>query len=136
MKTRTQLGIGIACLAATFAAFAQTWEYKYYKYGPGGQYEKDRFVAGTLSLADEKDGRGTLRVQAGQGRGQNCLRGDMPATVTRTDATTTIEPELLTGCETIRYVIRNDGSGGTREVKREDRWVQDKVDHGLTPVAK
>ncbi len=29
MNTRTQLGIGIACLAATFAAIAQSWEYKY-----------------------------------------------------------------------------------------------------------
>ena len=138
MNTRIQLGFGIAFLAATFAAFAQaqTWEYRYYKLGPGGQYEKDRFVAGTLSLMDEKDGKGTVRIVAGQGKGNNCTRGDLTAAVTKTDTTTTIEPQLLTGCEEMRYVIRNDGSGGEREIRRSDKWVKDGYEHGLTPVAK
>ena len=52
--------------------------------------------------------------------------------MTRTDATTTIELELITGCDPTRYVIRNDGSGGIREVKRNERWVNDTFDHGLT----
>src|SRR5689334_10085787 len=98
MDIRTQLGIGLVGLAAALGAFGQTqtWEYKYYKLGAGGQYEKDRFVVGTLSLMDEKDGKGTLRILAGQGKGNNCTRGDLTATVAKTDATTTIEPQLLT----------------------------------------
>jgi opacity protein-like surface antigen len=138
MNIRIQLGFGIAFLAATFAAFAQaqTWEYRYYKLGPGGQYEKDRFVAGTLSLMDEKDGKGTVRIVAGQGKGNNCTRGDLPAAVTKSDATTTLELQLLTGCDETRYVIRNDGSGGEREIRRNDKWVKDGYEHGLTPVAK
>lgn len=138
MDIRTQLCIGIAGLAAALGVFAQTqsWEYKYYKLGAGGQYEKDRFVVGTLSVIDEKDGKATLRILAGQGKGNNCTRGDLTAAVTKTDTTTTIEPQLLTGCEEMRYVIRNDGSGGEREVKRGDKWVKDGYEHGLTPVAK
>jgi hypothetical protein len=42
--------------------------------------------------------------------------------------------QTLSGCEQIRYVIRNDGSGGQRETKRGDKWVKDGFDHGLTPA--
>ena len=30
-------------------------------------------------------------------------------------------------------VIRNDGSGGVRQNRRDDRWVADGFDHDLTP---
>lgn len=120
----------LAALAS--AASAQTWEYKSYKKsGPSGQYDKDRFVLGTVTL-EEKDGQATVHMVAGVT--DACVRGDMPALVTRTDATTTIEPQIaLAGCEKFRYVIRNDGSGGIREHQRGDRWVGDRFDHGLTP---
>jgi hypothetical protein len=135
MNIRNQLGLGMVCLATSLGALAeQSWEYKYYKLGAGGQYEKDRFVVGTVTLLDEKDGKGTVRILAGQGKGNNCTRGDLPATVTKTDATTTLELQLLQGCEETRYVIRNDGSGGEREIKRNDKWVKDGYDHGLTPA--
>ena len=136
MNTRTQLAIATACLATALSALGQTWEYKYYRLGPGGQYEKERFVVGSIALLDEKDGKGTVRIIAGQGKSNNCTRGDLPATVTKTDATTTIEVQLLTGCDETRYVIRNDGSGGEREIKRNDKWVKDGYEHGLTPAAK
>ena len=75
-----------------------------------------------------------LRIGSGviAGGQDACLRSEVPAIVTRTDATTTIELELITGCDPTRYVIRNDGSGGIREVKRNERWVNDTFDHGLT----
>jgi len=131
MNTRTQLGIGIACLAAAFAAIGQSWEYKYYKQGPGGAYERDRFFTGSVELT-EKDGKASLRVVANVGPRNTCLRGEIPAVVTKTEATTTIEPQMLQGCDEFRYVIRNDGSGGEREVKRNDKWIKDGFDHGLT----
>ena len=44
------------------------------------------------------------------------------------------EPDVpMAGCERWRVVIRNDGSGGRREVWRGERWVDTKWDHGLTP---
>ena len=116
-------------LLFTAAVQAQTWEYKSYKRDRGGQWDRERFNLGAVTL-EERDGKGYFRVIAG---GQDaCLRSEVPAIVTRTDATTTIELELITGCDPTRYVIRNDGSGGIREVKRNERWVNDTFDHGLT----
>ena len=44
----------------------------------------------------------------------------------------TVEPRML-GCEEIRFVIRNDGSGGQREVKKGEAWVWDGFKQVLTP---
>jgi hypothetical protein len=128
------LAVALA-LAATLvgaSAQAQTWEYKSYKKGNmGGQYNKDVFTMGTISV-EEKDGKATFRMVAGAV--DACLRGDIPALVTRSDATTIVEPQIaLAGCEKFRYVIRNDGSGGDREVWRGDAWKASSWDHGLTP---
>jgi hypothetical protein len=114
------------------AAQAQTWEYKSYKkQGMGGQYDKNNFVSGTISV-EEKDGKTFFSMNAGSV--DACLRGSIPAVVTKSDETTTVEPQIaLAGCDKFRYVIRNDGSGGIREHLRGDQWVNDKFDHGLTP---
>lgn len=119
-----------AALAAT-STLAQTWEYKSYKRSLGGQYNKEQFVVGSITL-EEKDGRATLRMVAGAV--DACRRGEMAAQVTRGDGTITIEPELpMAGCERWRVVIRADGSGGRREVWRNEQWVDTRWDHGLTP---
>jgi hypothetical protein len=117
-------------LAAT-AAQAQTWEYKSYKKTLGGQYNKETFVVGTITL-EEKDGKAVLKTIAGAM--DACRRAELAAQVTRTDAEITIEPEVpMSGCERWRVVIRTDGSGGRREVWRNDKWHDTKWDHGLTP---
>ena len=122
------VALGMACAAAQ----AQTWDYKAYKKTRTGQFHKDEFTMGTIAL-EEKDGKAFFRQNAG--RVDACLRGDVAAVVTRTEATTTIElQQPLAGCEAIRYVIRNDGSGGDREVRQGDRWARDAWDHGLTPA--
>src|ERR1019366_4317113 len=46
-----------------------------------GSYNKDEFTPGTISLA-EKDGKAFFRMSAGAV--DSCLRGEIPATVTRT----------------------------------------------------
>jgi len=121
-----------AAVLAPLSAQAQTWEYKSYKKkGLGGQYDKENFVVGTIKL-EEKDGKATFFTNAGVM--DACRRAEVPAQVTRTDAEITIEPEVsLAGCEKWRLVIRNDGSGGRREVWRNEKWVDSKWDHGLTP---
>ena len=108
-----------AALLAPLAAPAQTWEYKSYKKkGLGGQYDKENYVVGSVTL-QEKDGKSTFLTNAGAM--DACRRGELPAQVTRTDAEITIEPEIsMAGCEKFRLVIRNDGSGGRREVWRGD----------------
>ncbi len=120
-----------AGLLAASLAHAQVWEYKSYKKTQGGQYQKDVFTMGTISL-EEKDGKAFFRMNAGST--DMCLKGDIPAAVTKTDETTIIEPQIaLAGCEKFRYVIRNDGSGGHRENWRGDAWKNSGWDHGLTP---
>ncbi len=124
-------------MAATFSyttasAQTQTWEYKSYKKGGmGGQYNKDVFTTGTISV-EEKDGKASFSMNAGSV--DACLRSSIPATVSKTDETTIVEPQItLAGCEKFRSVVRNDGSGGIREHLRGEQWVNDKFDHGLTP---
>ncbi|QTN22862.1 hypothetical protein HZ992_22520 [Rhizobacter sp. AJA081-3] len=120
-----------AMVLAPLSAQAQTWEYKSYKRSLGGQYNKENFVVGTIKL-EEKDGKATFFTNAGVM--DACRRAEVPAQVTRTDAEITIEPEIsLAGCEKFRLVIRTDGSGGRRELWRNDKWVDSKWDHGLTP---
>lgn len=126
-RTLTAL-FAVAAVVGAASAQAQTWDYKSYKM-VNGQYDKD-FNMGAVSL-EERDGKGFFRMIAGSV--DACFRGDVPAVVTRTDALTTIELQLLTGCEPVRYVIRNDGSGGERQIRRREKWVSDGWDHGLVP---
>lgn len=124
--------LALVGLALAAAASAQSWEYKSYKKGPTGQYSKEEYVSGTVTVY-EKNGKSYLRIVAGNM--DACRRSDLETTVTKTEATTIIEPQIeLAGCEKFRYVIRNDGSGGHREVWRGDKWSKTSFDHGLTPV--
>lgn len=124
--------LALALALCSAAAGAQTWEYKSYKKGgQGGQYNKDHYVVGSVSL-EEKDGKASVQLNAGVM--DACRRAEMPAQVTRSDSEITIEPEItMAGCEKWRLVIRSDGSGGRREVWRGDKWVDTRWDHGLTP---
>jgi hypothetical protein len=125
------LGCSVAITALFCApAQAQTWNYKSYKKPMGGQYNKDNFVVGTISV-EEKDGKAYFRMTAGGT--DACVRGAIPASVSKTESETTIEVlQPLAGCELFRYVIRNDGTGGVREVKRNENWVTSTWDHDLT----
>jgi hypothetical protein len=128
-----RLGLAILLAVCSAAAPAQTWEYKSYKKdGPGGQYDPNRYVTGTISV-EEKDGKHWFRMVAGAV--DVCYRGALPVMVAKTDATTTIEVEqAVSGCEEFRYVINNDGSGGIKEIRRGERWAKSRFDHGLKPV--
>ena len=120
-----------ATLAATGAA-AQSWEYKSYKrIGPGNQYDKDNFIAGTIQV-EPKGEQWAFRMIAG--KVDVCYRGALPAVVNKTEELTTIEvSQPVPGCEAFRYTIRNDGSGGFKEVLEGEQWRRTRFDHGLTP---
>jgi len=127
------LAIPLLLLATPTHAQTQSWDYKAYpRDKQSGQYLKDKFNIATVTV-EEKDGKATFRMIT-PGRGDLCFsRSDLPAEVERNAETTTItvKPELA-GCEHFRYVIKNDGSGGVRMVMRNERWVSDGLDHGLT----
>ncbi len=113
----------------------QTWDYKSAVKDPlSGQYSKDRYLASTITV-EEKDGQARFRMITA-GKGDPCIsQSELPAEVQRSAqfTTVTVTPPLA-GCEPFRYVIRNDGSGGVRQIRRNERWVNDGFDHGLTPA--
>jgi hypothetical protein len=127
----------VALITAGFlgAALAdtQTWNYKsYIRDRNTGQYNKEKFLTSTVTVT-EKDGKAAFRMITA-GRGDPCISAsDLPAEVERgaDTLTVTVTPPLA-GCEPFRYVIKNDGSGGIRQIRRDDRWVPDGFDHDLT----
>lgn len=127
------LTIPLLLAATSGRAQTQSWEYKAYQRDrASGLYNKEKFNVATVSL-EEKDGKATFRMVT-PGRGDPCIsRGELPAEVERNAETLTItvKPEL-SGCEAFRYVIKNDGSGGVKMHMRNNQWVNDGFDHGLT----
>ena len=79
----------------------------------------------------EQDGKAVVGMYAGALN--KCYQGALDAEVTRTEETIviTIPPRLL-GCDAIRFIIKNDGTGGKREMKSRDRWIWDRFDRDLT----
>jgi len=132
-KLATLATLMITCSPAW--AGKQSWDYKSAMRDPlSGQYSKDRFRHSTITL-EERDGQARFRMITA-GRGDPCIsQSELPAEVQRSDQITTITvTPPLTGCEPFRYLIRNDGSGGVRQIRRNERWVDDGFDHGLTPT--
>src|SRR4051812_13733805 len=118
--------VSLAAVTAVAVADTQSWEYKaYMKDRLSGQYSKERYQTSTVSV-DEKDGKASFRMIT-PGRGDPCFsKGELPAEVERTTDTVTVTvTPALTGCEPFRYVIRADGSGGVKQNRRGDRWVDD-----------
>ena len=112
------------CSVAT-SAEAQSWNYLTTTTSMTGSR-----VPGYVTL-ETQGNKSIFRMSAGNLN--RCYQGDLSAVVSRTEAETiiTIEPKL-TGCEEIRFVIKNDGSGGRREVKNASDWVWDGAERGLT----
>jgi hypothetical protein len=134
MKFSNHAAVTLALIMAASAASAQTWEYKNYPKDRVRGYSKDNFIVSSVSL-EEKDGKHFFRLATFFN--DPCYLGAIPAEVTKTDETTVIElKHSIAGCERVRYVIRNDGSGGQREGWRGDAWKASPFDHGLKPVAK
>ena len=109
-------------------AAAQTWNYKSSTTARGGG--RSVYGVGYVTL---KENAGKAVVEIAAGSMSICWRGELDATVTKTEATTTIAiPPRLTGCEEIRFVLKNDGTGGQREIKTGADWVADSLDRDLT----
>jgi hypothetical protein len=137
IRARALSTLGTLALAASGSAWAQkqSWDYKAYLRDPvSGQYTPERFVVTTIAL-DESGPKPAFRMTM-PGRGDPCFsRGDLPAEVERTAETLTITVmPIVAGCDSFRYIIRNDGSGGVRQFRREERWVTSRFEHGLTPT--
>ena len=113
--------IGIAAHAAT----ETSWTYQSYDVRSG-----DKAVPGYITL-NENGGAATLHIMAGNMN--RCFSRDLNVTVERTaDKTIIVAEPFLMGCDKLRYTLKNDGTGGTREVWAVDKWELDPKDRVLT----
>lgn len=119
---RGGLAAGALLLAASLELHAQTWHYKV--------ATDDGGSPGLVTL-EEKGGRHFVRME---GRLNACWsRRALNAQVHKTAELTTITVEpALPGCEEIRFLIKNDGTGGKRQERRGDDWIDDGFERGLT----
>ena len=126
MQLRKILYVILLATAAFGAAqiHAETWNYQSYSKGLPS-------APGYVTL-EENNGEATLRMVAGNL--DQCLSREMKATVERTESIITITTApVMVGCEEYRFVIKADGTGGTRAHKTSNgEWVLDKTDRKMT----
>ena len=120
LKAAFAFALAMVCVSS---AYAQTWEYRAYNsVGMSG--------IGYVTL-EEQDGKSKFRFFSGSLN--TCFQGPLDANTTKTEATLTITlVPRLQGCEEVRFVLKNDGTGGQREVKGGTEWVWDQRDRGLS----
>ena len=134
-KTRALALLAVAAFAVAGVQAQEAWNFKAYPANPStGRHDKAKFFTATITLKNEKDGKGTFLMITPAGRPDPCISGrDLPAEVERGAETVTITVvPPLAGCQSNRFVIKTDGSGGVRMVRRGEEWVPDGLDHDLT----
>jgi hypothetical protein len=125
----------VAACWATLPAEAQTWNYQSNSAILGGNSTfrsmNEKMAPGYVTL-QYRDGKPVFQMFAGNELGK-CYQGDLDADVVKTEETTTITvPPKLIGCFAVRFIIKNDGTGGTRETKSGDQWRWDRFERDLT----
>ena len=114
-------GLIVAC------ARAESWNYQTYYMGSPS-------TIGYLSIEQKEEGY-LFRLVAP--RLDDCWRHEMKALVERAESTIIVTPLPAYGyCESTvagtRFVIKSDGSGGVRQIKKGADWVPDGTDRNLT----
>lgn len=124
------LSIFIAALPFFFASASnatetvQSWNYQAYT-ASGSKANVGYFTV------TEEDGNASFKMFASTLH--NCLKANLKAHVERTDDTVivTVSPRYH-GCDEFRLVLKADGTGGKRQVRNGDEWVDDGLDRDLT----
>lgn len=90
---------------------------------------------GTFRLSEPKPGQFVGRINAPNL--DICFGSELNAKVDRTSEQTLIALEpSMTGCQRVRLVLNNDGSGGRREVQQSDgSWKWDERERLLKRLA-
>jgi hypothetical protein len=120
--------VPIALIATSFVAICDTkteWNYQSYKI-----VNNEIDAPGYITLNETETGA-TLKIFVPSMI--KCFKQTRDATVERTEKTITITTTpVIDGCDQIRFVLKADGTGGTRQTKVNDKWVIDKRDRVLT----
>lgn len=113
-----RMSVGVLSLMP-FLAWGQEWSYQ--TIGP----DRQPLNVGTFHLSEPKPGQFLGRINAPPI--DVCFRSALNAKIDRTpDQTLVVLEPLMTGCQRVRLVLNNDGSGGRREVQQSDgSWQWD-----------
>ncbi len=120
--------VGIYCFLPLLA-WGQEWSYQ--TIGDNRQPAN----LGTFRLSEPNPGQFVGRIQAPNL--DICFGSELNAKVDRTSEQTLVVLEpLMTGCQRVRLVLNNDGSGGRREVQQTDgSWKWDERERLLKRLA-
>jgi hypothetical protein len=125
MKKIIYLLLALACASLSAHATETSWNYVAYDVVTG-----DKTADGYITLT-ENAGAAKLLLMAG--RMNKCFSQKLDAVVERTtDATTIVAEPIYRGCDKLRFVLKADGTGGTREVWAVDKWEMDPRNRVLT----
>jgi hypothetical protein len=123
---------GVLALLVPAGAHSETWEYQSYPDGVNTTRPLDKPLAPGYIRLDESGEKPMFMLFAG--KVTECFSGAIEAEVERTIETTIITVRRdLRDCSSARFVIRNDGTGGRREVMRGGTWAWDGPERGLKP---
>jgi hypothetical protein len=105
----------------TFLPLAWGQEWSYQTIGANRQ----PLNVGTFRLSEPNPGQYVGRIQAPDL--DVCFRSELKAAVEKTsDQTLVVLEPLMSGCQRVRLVLNNDGSGGKREIYQSDgTWKWD-----------
>ena len=123
--------VALFLVLASAKASAQAWNYQSYPDGEDITKSSDvPLYSGYITL-DESGSTPIFHMYSG--KVTKCFSGNLEAKVAKTSETTTIVVRRdLKGCGSARFVLKNDGTGGRREVIRNGEWTWDGLEHGLT----
>lgn len=128
---RTEVMVAIFCIFISAVAHSQTWEYKAYPDGKDVRVPLDKSLSPGYITLDESGAAPIFRMYAGTVT--TCFSGPIEAKVEKTlDTTMIVVRRDLRGCGSARFVLKNDGTGGRRELLRGGKWVWDGLERGLT----
>ena len=133
MRISHRLAFALSLVLAPFLANAQAWTYQTYPDGEDFKNPKPLdapLYAGYITL-DESGSTPIFHMYGG--KVTKCFSGNIDAKVTKDAETTTIVVRRdMQGCGSARFVLKNDGTGGRREIIKGGKWVWDGLERGLT----
>ncbi len=121
----------IGLLFSIAAQSQQSWDYFSYPDGQDVMNDVNKPLYRGYITLDETGPKPIFRMYAG--KVTRCFDGSIEAQTKRTaDETFIVVKRDLKGCGSARFVVKNDGSGGRREILQNGVWKWDGFERGLT----
>lgn len=128
MKSRKSVLAAASIVLALAASAATAASETSWNYAPS--YSGTNVANGYITLSESDSG---ATLQFFSNNMNICFRGQLSATVARTPeaVSVTVNPKM-SGCDSIRFTMKADGSGGIRETMVGGNWKSDGQNRVLT----